>query len=738
MTKYLTILSICLLPFIVRAQTTHYIDPTGSDATGNGTSGNPWASLSHACSSVSTAGDTIFVNAGTYTEANECVLAAGVNIKGADSSTTRIKFTYPSNWNNNEPTTAGIVLLSSTQGTIGNQTISNLTIDGNSLTCDNLILIKRRGGVIIHDCTIKDFYSNGICLMGASDPYTKPTSYSIGNQIYNCIITNCSDSDDTQVGGGLINMSGQKNFTIHDCNLSDTSRVEGANGDIIVGNKYGLGFHYYNNHSYKPSTANAGWNFHLEMPSEAGGAKIDSNYFFGGDQVLDLGDNIEDTPYVNHYDTSYAYKYLVSHNYFEDYAPQFAGTHGKYCISVEGYYVRNIFVDSNKFVNIVHPFSISEGSGGVATDQENIRFASNVCINSGQNDGSAFMNLIEINKDYSGSKLKNVYVLNNTIVPNSLVHATILKLTCSSGASMSNIVLGNNIAINATNGAWLNVDNTGTIDSLILRNNDLYNNVNSNNPTFSGNTVTHYINSGNINSDPLFVSPPLDLSLQSGSPAIGAAYPYGYGSDIGALQYSSVAAPTISVSGNQVIITSSTSVYATATWASGHSGTYAWTQTAGTAATFGSPTASSTTLSGLTGHNTFKCTVTQDDSQAANGSVNVNVDYATANAGGNQTVTLPTNNVTLNGSGTSSDGTISSYWWTQISGPNTASFGTPAVATTTVTGLIQGTYVFNILVTDSYGATANSTATITVNPGIPVINPGSRITLYGNWKFKNQ
>jgi hypothetical protein len=197
------------------------------------------------------------------------------------------------------------------------------------------------------------------------------------------------------------------------------------------------------------------------------------------------------------------------------------------------------------------------------------------------------------------------------------------------------------------------------------------------------------------------------------------------------------AAPTVSVSGNQTIITSSTSVYATATWASGHSGTYLWTQTSGTSATIGSPTASSTTLTGLTGHNTFKCTATQDDSQTANGSVNVYVDYATANAGGNQTITLPTSSVTLNGSGTSSDGTISSYWWTQISGPNSASFGTPALATTTATGLIQGTYVFNLLVTDSYGATANNTATITVNPAVPIIIPGTKITLYGVFKVIN-
>jgi hypothetical protein len=117
--------------------------------------------------------------------------------------------------------------------------------------------------------------------------------------------------------------------------------------------------------------------------------------------------------------------------------------------------------------------------------------------------------------------------------------------------------------------------------------------------------------------------------------------------------------------------------------------------------------------------------------------VNVYVDYATANAGGNQTITLPTSSVTLNGSGTSSDGTISSYWWTQISGPNSASFGTPALATTTATGLIQGTYVFNLLVTDSYGATANNTATITVNPAVPIIIPGTKITLYGVFKVIN-
>ena len=49
---------------------TYYIATTGNDTTGNGSSGNPWATLSKAYSS-STAGDTIICAAGTYTWATQ-------------------------------------------------------------------------------------------------------------------------------------------------------------------------------------------------------------------------------------------------------------------------------------------------------------------------------------------------------------------------------------------------------------------------------------------------------------------------------------------------------------------------------------------------------------------------------------------------------------------------------------------------------------------------------------------
>lgn len=86
-----------------------------------------------------------------------------------------------------------------------------------------------------------------------------------------------------------------------------------------------------------------------------------------------------------------------------------------------------------------------------------------------------------------------------------------------------------------------------------------------------------------------------------------------------------------------------------------------------------------------------------------------------ANAGPDQTITLPTNSVTLNGSGTDADGTIAGYAWAKISGSGTITNST--AATTTITGLTEGVSIFQLVVTDDQGAaSAADQITITVNP----------------------
>jgi parallel beta-helix repeat protein len=107
----------------------------------------------------------------------------------------------------------------------------------------------------------------------------------------------------------------------------------------------------------------------------------------------------------------------------------------------------------------------------------------------------------------------------------------------------------------------------------------------------------------------------------------------------------------------------------------------------------------------------------------------------TANAGTDQTVTLPTNTATLSGSGTDPNGSISSYAWRELSGPSTNVISSPYTASTPLTSLVQGVYQFQLQVTDNSGLTARDTAIVTVNSQnaspsltlLPAVNPGNTI-----------
>ncbi|HWI92442.1 MAG TPA: DNRLRE domain-containing protein [Flavisolibacter sp.] len=86
-----------------------------------------------------------------------------------------------------------------------------------------------------------------------------------------------------------------------------------------------------------------------------------------------------------------------------------------------------------------------------------------------------------------------------------------------------------------------------------------------------------------------------------------------------------------------------------------------------------------------------------------------------ANAGTPQTVTLPTDSVTLTGSGADADGKVIAYLWSQVSGTYATTIVNPGSASTKVKGLRQGKYVFQLMVTDDKGATGVANDTITVN-----------------------
>lgn len=80
-------------------------------------------------------------------------------------------------------------------------------------------------------------------------------------------------------------------------------------------------------------------------------------------------------------------------------------------------------------------------------------------------------------------------------------------------------------------------------------------------------------------------------------------------------------------------------------------------------------------------------------------------------------VQLPLSSILADGSGSfDPDGSIVKYEWSQVSGPAKASFNTPNAARTTISGLVEGKYVFQLVVTDDKYATAAATFEVDVLP----------------------
>ena len=106
------------------------------------------------------------------------------------------------------------------------------------------------------------------------------------------------------------------------------------------------------------------------------------------------------------------------------------------------------------------------------------------------------------------------------------------------------------------------------------------------------------------------------------------------------------------------------------------------------------------------------------------------------NAGADKTITLPTNSVSLSGSATDQDGSIVGYSWTKVSG-GAATITTPTAASTTITGLAQGIYVFQLKATDNNGATGTDNVQVTVNAAAGTGEKLINVNIYGTNIYNN-
>jgi hypothetical protein len=265
-----------------------------------------------------------------------------------------------------------------------------------------------------------------------------------------------------------------------------------------------------------------------------------------------------------------------------------------------------------------------------------------------------------------------------------------------------------------------------------------------------------------------------DYRLAAGSPAINAgrdvsawsvvkdadnkARPAGGANDAGAYEFAgATSVPPVANAGADRTVTlpsNSLGLAGTGTDNGGWITAYSWTKVSGGAATLSSANTSTLNVSGLVaGTYVFRLTVTDNSNLTAFDDITVTVRSAAAapvaNAGADKSITLPTNSVGIAGSGSDSDGSITAYSWTKVSG-GAATLSNANTNTVSASGLTAGTYVFRLTVTDNANLTAYDDMTVTVNsaaaapPASTVvyrINAGSPNTVAGspvNWVSDTQ
>ncbi len=160
---------------------------------------------------------------------------------------------------------------------------------------------------------------------------------------------------------------------------------------------------------------------------------------------------------------------------------------------------------------------------------------------------------------------------------------------------------------------------------------------------------------------------------------------------------------------------------------------YLWTKKSGGSATLTNPNLPALTVTNLEeGTYVFQLQVTDAFGSAIDEAVVTVLSAAVnsppvANAGPDRSITLPTNNIVLNGTGTDTDGSIASHLWAKISGPD-ATLTNANTANLSLTDLLEGTYEFELTVTDDDNATGTDRARVTVNAAPvnipPVVNAG--------------
>ncbi|NJN26096.1 MAG: T9SS type B sorting domain-containing protein [Cyclobacteriaceae bacterium] len=165
---------------------------------------------------------------------------------------------------------------------------------------------------------------------------------------------------------------------------------------------------------------------------------------------------------------------------------------------------------------------------------------------------------------------------------------------------------------------------------------------------------------------------------------------------------------------------------------------YLWEKSSGGAVNVLTPNQPQTDLNGLAaGQYVFTITVTDNKGAKKSDEVKVTVFEQAKNnppvvkAGTDINIRLPQASATFATTVTDSDGTIASFSWFQVSGPNTAMFNNKTIQNPSISGLIVGKYTFRLTATDNDGEATSDEIVVSVNDinQAPGVDAGSDILI---------
>jgi predicted peptidase len=151
---------------------------------------------------------------------------------------------------------------------------------------------------------------------------------------------------------------------------------------------------------------------------------------------------------------------------------------------------------------------------------------------------------------------------------------------------------------------------------------------------------------------------------------------------------------------------------------------YFWKKISGPSIVMNKGNTANVELSSLNaGTYVFEIKVTDNEGASASDTLNVVVNkevvvpnqLPTVNAGVDQEVTLPKQTITFSATANDSDGSISKYLWTKVSGPSITMSGANS-ALLNLSNLVEGDFTFKVTVTDDKGENASDTVALKINP----------------------